>query len=273
MSRIWIGVDVGNTRIKCWPLGEQTGEPFQQRIASQDWPQALLRWRQELSASAPAVTWLVASVNAAGSKRLTAWLESHCPSDCVQILTTADVPIATAVQARESVGVDRLLTSWAAWKRHAGAAVVADAGSALTIDWTDHQGTFRGGAILPGVQMQLQSLGDHTSGLAAAVRPILVSRLTAPPAPINYPGTDTSSAIVTGVYTNIVGTIESILQQVEQQSAKPVKLLLTGGDAAQLAPLLRREHVLAPDLVREALTMLSQQVEQLAVRRSSRYDR
>ncbi|QEG42706.1 type III pantothenate kinase [Roseimaritima ulvae] len=257
---MWIGVDVGNTRIKCWPLGEQSWEPFQQRSASPDWPQDLLRWRGQWAASAPAVTWLVASVNAAGGQRLNAALRQHCPADRVQTLSAADVPIETAVQARQSVGVDRLLTSWAAWKRHGGAAIVADAGSALTIDWTDQQGIFRGGAILPGVQMQLQSLHDHTSGLAAAVGPILQSRLTAAPPPPQYPGIDTASAIVTGVYTNIVGTIEAIVGQVEQQSAEPVKLLLTGGDAALLAPLLRREHALAPDLVREALTRLSQQV-------------
>src|SRR5262249_35779112 len=43
------------------------------------------------------------------------------------------------------------------------AAILVDAGSAVTIDYIDSAGAFRGGAIFPGFRLMAQALHDHTA--------------------------------------------------------------------------------------------------------------
>ncbi|MFM8674615.1 MAG: type III pantothenate kinase, partial [Vulcanococcus sp.] len=64
------------------------------------------------------------------------------------------------------LGVDRALVGWGAWRAKGCAALVADAGTALSLTWVDGEGCFRGGRISAGVALQRRSLGAATVLLA-----------------------------------------------------------------------------------------------------------
>ena len=78
------------------------------------------------------------------------------------------LPMETLLAEPDRIGADRLCTAAAAFQRIQQPCVVADFGTAVTIDCVNDQGLFLGGAILPGMKMQASALG--LIGLASASR-------------------------------------------------------------------------------------------------------
>ena len=78
----------------------------------------------------------------------------------------------TAMRTRRKLGADRWASLVAARRREMarGAAprpaIVVNAGTAVTIDALDADGVFRGGLIVPGIHLMLQSLADNTAAPA-----------------------------------------------------------------------------------------------------------
>ena len=72
------------------------------------------------------------------------------------------------------LGADRWVSLIAARKRaieselFPSACIVVNAGTAVTIDALDAGGVFRGGIILPGIQLMLRALSDNTAALKVA---------------------------------------------------------------------------------------------------------
>ena len=124
-----------------------------------------------------------------------------------------------------TLGIDRALTLWGAGVTYGWPALVIDAGTALTLTGADATGTLVGGAILPGLGLQLRSLSQDTAALPALSLPAQLP---------DYWAKDTNTAIQSGViYTVLTGLGQATMQwlNIYPNSA----LLLTGGDAAMLA--------------------------------------
>lgn len=64
-----------------------------------------------------------------------------------------------------TLGVDRALALWGAGATWGFPALVIDAGTALTFTGANSDRALVGGAILPGVRLQFQSLGERTAAL------------------------------------------------------------------------------------------------------------
>lgn len=76
------------------------------------------------------------------------------------------LPIALDYLTPETLGADRVAAACGAWKLSGGRpCVVIDAGTCITIDYLDASGTYRGGAILPGISMKFRSLHTFTAKL------------------------------------------------------------------------------------------------------------
>ena len=105
----------------------------------------------ELWAEIPAPRKLVAaSVNPAALKALEAAVGEALGEDVLVVGRDLPLPIETDLTDPTSVGVDRLCSAVAAYDRLGAACVVADFGTAVTVDCIDDRGAFLGGAILPG---------------------------------------------------------------------------------------------------------------------------
>ncbi|MCP5191100.1 MAG: type III pantothenate kinase [Pseudomonadales bacterium] len=156
------------------------------------------------------------------------------------------------------LGVDRWAAMVGAWLRGHHGFMVADAGSALTIDAVDDRGHHLGGYILPGIGMMRAALLSGTEfgmGLAGdpAASPAIKTG-TASGAAVLAPGTETLDAVNHGVLLACVGAVTGALALLSDP-AVPV-VYLTGGDASVLAPGLREARVNfteAPDLVFEGM--------------------
>eukprot|EP01047_Picozoa_sp_COSAG01_P015477 COSAG01_NODE_775_length_13698_cov_60.191632_14_plen_233_part_00 len=81
----------------------------------------------------------------------------------MHIITYHEVPIPTInLPNPNEIGIDRLLTATAAWRRYQQAVLVLDAGTALTCCLVDSSGVYQGGLIFPGIGTCSKALNDQT---------------------------------------------------------------------------------------------------------------
>jgi type III pantothenate kinase len=123
--------------------------------------------------------------------------------------------------------------------------VVVNAGTALTADALDATGVFRGGIILPGMNMMLQALAENTAALK--VQPGRYHDF-----PIN-----TADALYSGVVQALCGAIEQMRQRLDGDEARP-RVILSGGAAAELAPHLTAPVEVVDNLVLEGVLALAE---------------
>lgn len=153
----------------------------------------------------------------------------------------APLPVRSA-----GTGSDRLLAGLAAWKRAGTGVVVADLGTAWTLDLVSAQGEFLGGAIGPG-------LGTQEAALRAAA-----PHLAAPaPEPGRLPPPNTAEAVATGTAGALAAALEVLARRFERTLAIPVRRFLTGGDGPRLHPWLREDWEPAEHLVLEGLAWMA----------------
>jgi type III pantothenate kinase len=183
------------------------------------------------------------------------WVASVVPSQtalwtahpCVHWLTLEQIPIKNLYA---TLGIDRALALWGAMRAIGFPVLVIDAGTALTFTAADSQGQFMGGAILPGLQMQLEAMNQRTANLPTLEHSHLAALLLPPRWAVN-----TVEAMQAGVVYGLLSVlryyIETWLKQFPQGA-----IALTGGDSLLLQHYLKQQSaeigdriILSPRLV------------------------
>jgi len=222
-------VDVGNTRVK-WGLCSAQAVVAMAALPADD-PAAWERQREQWTLPTPAV-WVLAGVQPSRLEVLAEWLRQRHDHVCI-LRDPRQLPLTVLLEHPEKAGIDRLLDAVAANSRRRAKvpAVLIDAGSAVTIDWLDENGAFRGGAIMPGFRLMAQALHDHT-----ALLPLIAPPSTLP----SLPGTSTAAALEAGIFWAVAGGIQAVVDQLAASAVAAPDIFLTGGDASVLRPLLNR---------------------------------
>lgn len=164
----------------------------------------------------------------------------------IELTPFTPVPIGIDYASRATLGVDRIAAAAGAAEIFPGRdTVVVDAGTAITIDYLDATGTFRGGNIAPGLDMQLQALHRFTARL-----PLVAAPAEDREEPAVY-GTDTPSAILSGCLLAMAGAVDYFRRHA---AGDDMAVVLTGGNGHLLAPYLSHCHpVTEPHLVDNGL--------------------
>ena len=137
------------------------------------------------------------------------------------------------------LGVDRWSALIGARGLTSAACLVVMAGTATTIDTLDASGQFRGGLILPGLDLMRRALARDTAALPLASGAHEI-----------YPR-NTDDAIISGCLEAQLGAIERAFARIA--SEPDAICLLSGGAAQMLAPQLKIPHRLIDNLVLEGL--------------------
>lgn len=155
------------------------------------------------------------------------------------------LPIGIDYATPHTLGCDRIATAVAAWELNRNAvSLVADAGTAVTIDVVDAQGNFVGGNIVAGVTTRLKALHDYTSAL-----PLVETEGDTP-----QWGYNTVTALRSGAVLGVVAEIEASAARVKAQlGCDHVTIFLTGGDGPLLAKHMRPQVRLENDLLTNGL--------------------
>jgi len=120
--------------------------------------------------------------------------------------------------------------------------LVVDAGTAVTYDLLLSNNNYPGGNISPGLYSRFRALNHFTGKLPLVEPGITTSEL----------GTDTESAIRTGVQSGLIFEINEYIRRFESRY-KNLEVILTGGDSLFLKDYLNFRFTFAPDLIVEGL--------------------
>ncbi len=149
------------------------------------------------------------------------------------------------------LGIDRWAAVVAAFHAHGGPLLVADCGTALTLDHVDADGVHRGGLIAPGLGAMRMALERNTR----------LSRHDVVASELSGFGRDTVTAVTAGCMAAALGLIERTQAHVATTGKLPCRLLITGGEAEALLAHLSSPWQHAPQLVLEGLSLLAGGVE------------
>ncbi|MGM0443111.1 MAG: type III pantothenate kinase [Fibrobacterota bacterium] len=229
-------IDHGNSRVKIYHALTASSLPHLCAALSPE--EAVAQICTICADTAPPVTDLIISAVAGGSA-FTARLQEKLPALPRQICTVNTNLLSCAYNA-DHLGIDRYLAALAASRIFAGRSVViADAGTALTVDILSPAPRFEGGWILAGIRTKAAALHSATDQLPAAGDP--VDHQSEPP-------TTTKQAIAIGARLESAAALEHILTAC---GGKAPVLCTTGGDWPEIAPYCkaRAERYFIPDLI------------------------
>jgi len=131
------------------------------------------------------------------------------------------LPMTLCVDEPNKVGTDRVVSAAAAYDVVEDAVVVADLGTAVTIDLVDEKGIFLGGVICPGFEICAKALKENTAQLPK-------TKITKPKAPY---GKNTAEAINCGLYYSAIGTLEEVIRRYAEKIGKWPQTIITGSAA------------------------------------------
>ncbi len=127
-------------------------------------------------------------------------------------------PIELGIKEKDKVGADRVVSAAAAYAVAKEAVVVADFGTAVTIDLVDDRGVFDGGTIFPGFEASAKALKQNTAQLPL----VKVSR---PKLPF---GKNTTEAINCGLYYSAIGALQEITKRYAEKIGTWPQIVITG---------------------------------------------
>lgn len=154
----------------------------------------------------------------------------------IHIITLDQVPLKNVYP---TLGIDRALALWGAGETWSYPILVIDAGTALTFTGADVNRYLVGGAILPGLGLQLQSLAQRTANL-----PLLETQM---PLPTRW-ALNTPESIHSGVIYTIIAGMRDFIEDWLQRFPESC-ICLTGGDGKRLLLYLRSHPQIATKVI------------------------
>ena len=153
------------------------------------------------------------------------------------------------VEEPQELGTDRIANAVAAGDLFGEPVIVADLGTATTL--TAVRGDrLVGGAILSGIGMMADALHRKTSRLPR----VRIEDMHSVPA--GALGKNTTKCILSGIIYGTAGAVERIAEGIEEETGSAFLLVITGGYADMIAPFLKRDFRLCPDLTLQGLRLL-----------------
>ena len=243
-------VDIGNTRVK-WALlrGVRLGRL---RARAHDGQAQVL---EAIVRRAPRSVTRVVAVNVAGAKFERALRAASRERFGVRpelIRSTREAGgVRNGYRETWRLGADRWVgVIGARALARARSSVVANAGTALTLDAVSAGGRHLGGAIIPGSTAMIAGIIKGTNGIGRRARGARASRR-------RLFAADTASALAAGAQFAAAALIDRAVDEAARELRAVPLLILTGGAAPDLKPHLRHKARMVPDLVLHGLAALA----------------
>ncbi|WP_017942452.1 MULTISPECIES: type III pantothenate kinase [unclassified Thioalkalivibrio] len=154
--------------------------------------------------------------------------------------------------AAGQLGADRYCALVAARALCDTPVIVVDAGTAVTVDVLEGSGRHAGGYLLPGRQLGWETLQPR---LADRIAPREATQWPEDLDPA--PGLNSADALERGWGLGLAGALDGLIGRSRDALGETAPCWLTGGDAYWLAPLLREDSRIFPNLVLDGLWELS----------------
>lgn len=221
--RDWLGLMVGNSRLH-WGY-------FKGQVLDKTWDTAHIQQLVNplvlpahclLANVFPSLPLMVASVVPSQTKL---W-ENY---QHFKLIELEEIPLNNLY---ETMGIDRSLAALGAGESHDFPCLVIDAGTALTFTGIDSDRNFIGGAILPGLKLQFDSLSSKTAALPNIKLP---QKLGDPWA------NSTENAIISGILYSLLSGLKMFIGDWLMKYPEST-MILTGGDATRLYDYFQQDN-------------------------------
>jgi type III pantothenate kinase len=245
-------IDVGNTRLK-WAVLDNGSLGPQQAQPHAGWTADHIRTHVLANTARPS---RVIVSNVGGEQLATILREAVAaewglePKFPVSIARAGGIENAYPVP--QQLGVDRWMAMIGARAKVPGPACVVSVGTAMTVDGVTAQGRHVGGLILPGPDLMVSSLLTNTSDLAARSVPM--------PSGASLFADNTRSAIHQGSVHALAALVDRAMSTLQSSCGTRPTLLMTGGAAPRIEPLVAGPVVGVPDLVLRGLAVLADEM-------------
>lgn len=186
----------------------------------------------------PGIKYCIVSSVSDIKKEILLHIEQHF-SKVVILDENTRLPIKNDYHTPKTLGKDRIAAAVGAYNIFPNTNVlVVDAGTAITFDFINSDGVYKGGNISPGMTMRYNALHKFTARLPlleATELDILI-------------GKNTHEAIIAGVQNGIIFEIDAYIKKLLEQY-HDLKVILTGGDTFFFAHKLKNPIFAKPFLV------------------------
>jgi type III pantothenate kinase len=172
-------------------------------------------------------------------------------SPCYIRVDEAAAGVVNAYTDPGRLGVDRWAALVAGRQATPGPVCIIDCGTAITIDALAADGRHLGGMIAPGLEMMRQTLTADTSDIGP--QPAMQA------AGISLLAQDTVQAVNNGVSYMAAAMIDRVLADMVAELGEQTEMLITGGDAGRILPLLGWQPRHDPDLVLKGVAILARE--------------
>ena len=145
------------------------------------------------------------------------------------------------------LGQDRLANAVAARELYAGPVIIVDYGTATTVCFISRSGYYKGGIILPGLEMMAWALARKTA---------LLPYLRTLNRPKRLIGQDTKESIVSGLVYGLTEMVDGLIKKIKKKVKGRVKVIATGGVASFLFPYSKEIEKIDADLTLQGLRLI-----------------
>ena len=156
--------------------------------------------------------------------------------------------LTVAIDNPLELGTDLLADAVAGYDRCGTSCIVVDFGTALSFTAVEKGGTVRGAALTPGIGSAVKALSSNTAKL--------------PRVPLEAPakaiGTNTISAIQSGILFGYAGLVESMISRMRKELTPPVTVIATGGQAPILEDLVSSFDILDPWITLDGIRLIAE---------------
>lgn len=158
-----------------------------------------------------------------------------CSDQLLVFTPSTPVPLKNNYATPLTLGADRLAAAVGAATIYPGTPLlIADAGSALTLDLLAPDASYCGGTISPGIAMRLNALHAYTERLPKTA--------WNPGQELTFFPCATSDAMVCGAVTGVVAQMQAALHAAAERYPG-CRMLVTGGDAPTLLKTSLLDHL------------------------------
>ena len=214
-------IDAGNTKIKSavYYQGEEIISSTSSELASNH--------LDDIFTYFPKISRAIISSVRPVNEHVVEQLKQRVPT--IELCHSTPLPVKVLYKTPNTIGTDRLAAASGACKLFPDTdLLIADIGTAITIDYVNSSGELIGGNISPGMMLRFKALNNLTANLP----------LECPNSDVSHIGQTTSEAIQAGVQNSIKYELEGYISSFLKNTPNG-KVVVTGGDAKFFAKTIK----------------------------------
>jgi len=244
-------VDIGNTRIK-WARLHEARLGRSQAAVHSAWSSATFDRRLFGRVAHPTSLWVTSVAGPRVNRVLAAAARRAGVSTTFVTVPRSGGGVKVGYLEPWRLGSDRFVAAVGAHELFPRTPVcVVGVGTAMTVDLLGGDGRHHGGVIIPAPALMVDTLLARTHGIqrrAQGGRTGRVARLFA---------RSTRAGLEQGARYAAAALIDRAVEEAQALLGRKPLVVLTGGQAAAVRPLLRSSHLVVPDLVLRGLAVLA----------------